>query len=71
MTSSRYGFFWKDWCEKYPIASIEDGLDEDDWAGWKLTDKLESSSIVGDDLFVTNVPKDFLEELKKVLQIPF
>ncbi|MBR2149618.1 MAG: phosphopyruvate hydratase, partial [Campylobacter sp.] len=43
-------------CEKYPIFSIEDGLSEDDWAGWKiLTDKLGSKvQLVGDDLFVTN-----------------
>ena len=43
-------------CEKYPIISIEDGLSEDDWAGWKiLTDKLGSKvQLVGDDLFVTN-----------------
>ena len=43
-------------CEKYPIDSIEDGLDENDWAGWKLlTDKLSSKvQIVGDDIFVTN-----------------
>ena len=48
--------FWADWIDKYPIASIEDGLDEDDWAGWKLmTDKLgDRLQIVGDDLFVTN-----------------
>src|SRR5690625_56989 len=44
-------------CEKYPIISIEDGLDEDDWEGWKLlTDKIgDKVQIVGDDLFVTNV----------------
>ncbi|MCK4601170.1 MAG: phosphopyruvate hydratase [Phycisphaerae bacterium] len=48
---------WADWCEKYPIRSIEDGLAEDDWAGWaKLTKRLgEKIQIVGDDLFVTNV----------------
>ena len=33
--------YWADWCKKYPILSIEDGLDEDDWTGWKsLTDRL-------------------------------
>lgn len=47
---------WEDWCNKYPIFSIEDGLFEDDWAGWKLmTDRLGSKvQLVGDDLFVTN-----------------
>jgi len=52
---------WADWCSKYPIRSIEDGLAENDWAGWKtLTDKLgETVQLVGDDLFVTN--KDFLQ----------
>ncbi|MEO0651254.1 MAG: phosphopyruvate hydratase [Planctomycetota bacterium] len=44
------------WCEKYPIFSIEDGLDQDDWSGWtKLTERLgERVQLVGDDLFVTN-----------------
>jgi enolase 1/2/3 len=48
--------FWADWTKKYPITSIEDGLAEDDWDGWKLlTDKIGSNvQIVGDDLFVTN-----------------
>ncbi|MFP4055079.1 MAG: phosphopyruvate hydratase [Phycisphaerae bacterium] len=48
---------WSSWCEKYPIRSIEDGLAEDDWDGWKkLTDKLgDKVQLVGDDLFVTNV----------------
>ena len=47
---------WAGWCKKYPIRSIEDGLAENDWAGWKkLTDKLgEKVQLVGDDLFVTN-----------------
>ena len=51
--------FWADWVDKYPIASIEDGLDEDDWAGWKLmTEKLgDRLQIVGDDLFVTNTKR--------------
>ena len=54
--------FYADWVEKYPISSIEDGLAEDDWNGWKnLTDRLGSKvQIVGDDLFVTNT-----ERLKK------
>jgi enolase len=48
---------WADWCRKYPIRSIEDGLSEDDWDGWRrLTDRLgDRVQIVGDDLFVTNV----------------
>ena len=51
--------FWADWSEKYPILSIEDGLDEDDWEGWKsLTDKIgDNVQLVGDDLFVTNVDR--------------
>lgn len=49
--------FWEDWTRKYPLVSIEDGLAEDDWKGWKLlTDKIGSKvQLVGDDLFVTNV----------------
>lgn len=49
--------FWASWCKKYPILSIEDGMAEDDWAGWKkLTEKLgDKAQLVGDDLFVTNV----------------
>jgi enolase len=48
--------YWADWCKKYPILSIEDGLAEDDWEGWKkITTKLGSKvQLVGDDLFVTN-----------------
>ena len=51
--------FWGSWTDKYPILSIEDGLDEDDWNGWKqLTDKLgDRVQLVGDDLFVTNVDR--------------
>ena len=47
---------WAKLCEKYPIISIEDGLDEEDWEGWqKLTDRLgDKVQLVGDDLFVTN-----------------
>ena len=47
---------WASWCAKFPIVSIEDGLAEDDWAGWKkLTDRLGGKiQLVGDDLFVTN-----------------
>lgn len=48
--------FWKDWVNKYPIFSIEDGMHEDDWKGWKeLTDAIgHKTQLVGDDLFVTN-----------------
>jgi enolase len=51
--------FWKDWCNRYPIYSIEDGFAEDDWAGWKLmTETLgHRIQLVGDDLFVTNVER--------------
>jgi enolase len=51
--------FWADWARQYPIVSIEDGLAEDDWAGWrKLTDELgDRIQLVGDDLFVTNVER--------------
>ena len=47
---------WADWCKRYPISSIEDGLAEDDWDGWrKLTERLgDHVQLVGDDLFVTN-----------------
>jgi len=51
--------FWADWARQYPIVSLEDGLAEDDWAGWKLlTDELgKRIQLVGDDLFVTNVKR--------------
>ena len=51
--------FLADWCERYPICSIEDGCSEDDWEGWKmLTDKVgDRVQLVGDDLFVTNVKR--------------
>ena len=57
LTSTEMVDYWADWCNKYPILSIEDGLDEDDWTGWKsLTDRLgDKVQLVGDDLFVTNV----------------
>ncbi|MFT5602897.1 MAG: enolase, partial [Flavobacteriales bacterium] len=59
MTSNEMVGFWTDWANKYPIASIEDGLDEDDWTGWKaLTDSLgKKCQLVGDDLFVTNTKR--------------
>ena len=48
--------YWASWCDKYPIRSIEDGLDENDWDGWKkFTQKIgDKTQLVGDDLFVTN-----------------
>ncbi len=51
--------FWKDWCGRYPIVSIEDGMAQDDWTGWwKLTAELgREVQIVGDDLLVTNVER--------------
>ena len=51
--------YWADWTRKYPILSIEDGLDEDDWDAWKnLTNKIgDKVQLVGDDLFVTNVDR--------------
>jgi enolase len=47
---------WQDWCSRYPIASIEDGMSEDDWGGWRaLTEQIgDRVQLVGDDLFVTN-----------------
>lgn len=56
ITSAQLVDYYADLCSKYPIVSIEDGLSEDDWAGWKiLTEKLGSKiQLVGDDLFVTN-----------------
>ena len=55
-TSREMVEFYKSWVDKYPIVSIEDGLDENDWDGWKkLTDALASKiQLVGDDIFVTN-----------------
>ena len=60
--------FYAKWVAKYPIVSIEDGLAEDDWAGWKLlTDKLgKSTQLVGDDIFVTNVKRLRMGIEKKV-----
>jgi enolase len=57
LTSAEMVEYYADLCSKYPIVSIEDGLSEDDWDGWKImTDKLgDKIQIVGDDLFVTNV----------------
>lgn len=57
LSSAEMVDYWASWCNKYPIVSIEDGLAEDDWAGWKLlTEKIGNKvQLVGDDLFVTNV----------------
>jgi enolase len=59
MSSEELVAYWVKWCKKYPIVSIEDGMDEDDWKGWKaLTDALGNKvQLVGDDLFVTNVKR--------------
>jgi len=56
-TSAQIADLLADWCKKYPIVSIEDGLDQNDWDGWKnLTQKIgDQVQLVGDDLFVTNV----------------
>ncbi len=59
MTSDEMVEFWNKWCDKYPIASIEDGLAEDDWYGWKKATEVLGSKVqlVGDDLFVTNTKR--------------
>jgi len=59
LTPAQMVDYWADWTKKYPILSIEDGLAEDDWKGWKLlSDKIGSKTqLVGDDLFVTNVKR--------------
>ncbi|NVO02450.1 MAG: phosphopyruvate hydratase [Bacteroidetes bacterium] len=59
LTPSQMVDYWKDWVKKYPIISIEDGMAEDDWDGWKLMTKTlgEKIQLVGDDLFVTNVER--------------
>ena len=58
-TSEQMAAYWESWVRQYPIISLEDGLDENDWAGWKiLTEKIGSKvQLVGDDLFVTNTKK--------------
>jgi enolase len=65
-TSAELVAHWKELCEKYPIYSIEDGLDEEDWEGWQLLTKELGNKIqlVGDDLFVTNT-----ERLKKGIEL--
>ena len=56
LTSEEMAAYWADWCEQYPIISIEDAMDENDWAGWSHLTELvgETVQLVGDDLFVTN-----------------
>lgn len=59
LSSAEMANYWKQWVSKYPIISIEDGMAEDDWEGWKqLTEEIGSQvQLVGDDLFVTNVER--------------
>ncbi len=59
LTSVEMADYWADWTKKYPIISIEDGMDENDWDGWKdLTEKIgDRVQVVGDDLFVTNTKR--------------
>lgn len=66
LTGEQFVDFLADWCDQYPIVSIEDGMAEDDWNGWKLlSDRLaDKVQLVGDDLFVTN-PKIFGEGIER------
>jgi enolase len=59
LSSTELVALWQDWCSRYPIVSIEDGLAEDDWEGWRLlTERLgQDVQLVGDDLFVTSVER--------------
>jgi enolase len=59
LTPAQMVDYWKNWVDKYPIISIEDGMAEDDWDGWKImTDKLGANiQLVGDDIFVTNTKR--------------
>jgi enolase len=59
MSSEQLVKYWEKWVNQYPIASIEDGMAEDDWDGWNLLTKTVGSrcQLVGDDLFVTNVTR--------------
>ena len=67
-TSAEMVELWASWVEKYPIISIEDGMAEDDWEGWKmLTDRIgDKVQLVGDDLFVTNTERLSMGISKKV-----
>jgi enolase len=66
LSSDELAGYWAEMAERYPIVSIEDGMDEEDWEGWKaLTDRLgERVQLVGDDLFVTNT-----ERLKRGIEL--
>ncbi|MFT3896660.1 MAG: phosphopyruvate hydratase [Thermomonas sp.] len=66
LSSEQFTDFLADWCAQYPIVTIEDGMAEDDWAGWKLlTERLgDKVQLVGDDLFVTN-PKIFKQGIEQ------
>ncbi len=68
LTPAQMSDFWKDWVNRYPIISIEDGMAEDDWDGWRLhTDAIgDRCQLVGDDLFVTNVSRLKMGLEKKV-----
>jgi enolase len=59
MSSEQLAKYWESWVKKYPICSIEDGMAEDDWAGWKMLTEAVGTKcqLVGDDLFVTNVER--------------
>ena len=58
MTAEELILYWRSLCEKYPVVSIEDGLGEDDREGWRaLTETMEGTMLVGDDLFVTNASR--------------
>jgi enolase len=59
LTPNEMANFWNEWVDKYPIISIEDGMAEDDWDGWKKLTELSGKKVqlVGDDLFVTNVKR--------------
>lgn len=59
LSSDDMAAYWKEWVDQYPIISIEDGMSEDDWKGWKKHTELigEKCQLVGDDLFVTNVSR--------------
>jgi len=59
LTSEEMARYWKEWVDKFPILSLEDGMHEDDWSGWKLHTDLvgDKVQLVGDDLFVTNVKR--------------
>lgn len=59
MTSEQLAKYWEKWVKQYPIISVEDGMAEDDWAGWAMLSELigDKCQLVGDDLFVTNVTR--------------